>query len=170
VGVLNSTIWPAAGAQARTMRVLTTAVLAAVAMLLAAARAPDDDLSRITGVYRRSFINSMADGTPYRSTDEIVIRRRGRASALVSVHLQFRNGHSCEIGALMRYQADALTAEVDPDPGSGATCAFSIAVTPDVLRLAAKGDGCLSYCGMRGSLDGAQMPRSARRPFQRRHG
>jgi hypothetical protein len=142
------------------------AAIAALATLGAAA--PLDDVGRLQGVYRRAFANQMADGQPYRSVDEIRIERRGPAAAYVAVHLEFRNGHTCDIDGLTLYANGALTMTADPRTSPGEVCRFALTALPDVLKISAEGEGCNAYCGMRGRLDGAQLPRAVRRPLPRR--
>ena len=139
--------------------------LAMVAFGLGAA-APASEMARVAGVYREPFMNHMADGEPYRSVDVLRIERRGPSQAYVDVHLEFRNGHTCDIGDVAHYEAGVFSMTVDPRTRPGETCAFTLTVLPEVLKTGAKGEGCFSFCGMRGTLDGAEFKRgSRRRPF-----
>jgi hypothetical protein len=148
------------------MRATVTAGLLISAIGLSAAT-PDDELARLQGVYRQAFTNHMADGEAYRSVDEIGIRRRGPDSAHVSVHLEFRNGHTCDIAGVTHYDQGVFSMDAAPAPPAQGPCAFTLTVLPQVLKVGAVGEGCFAYCGMRGILNGAELKRSTRRPLPR---
>jgi hypothetical protein len=107
-------------------------------------------------------------GERFPGTDTLDVLRYDDAHAYVAVHLDFFNGHSCDIEGMAAFAGGALTLEPpELTPGEG-RC--RVTITPDAraFTLAAPATACLNYCGARGRLDGAQLPRASRRPIPHR--
>ena len=125
-------------------------------------------LQDLDGRYSRRFANMLVGGERLPGTDTLDILRYDDTHAYVAVHLEFFNGHSCDIEGMAAFIGGALTLEPpELTPGDG-RC--QVTITPDAraLRLAAPATACQAYCGARGRLDGALLPRASRKPIPRR--
>jgi hypothetical protein len=122
------------------------------------------DIDRISGLYVHKFTEHMADGeTSYPAIDSLRIVRHTRDSAYFETFLSFANGHSCELSGIAKVAGDALVYR--EDDADGRTCEFRMRVVQGKVVFADKDFGCSSrYCGMRGSLDGANFSLQWRRP------
>jgi len=157
------------------MRALSTFVAAGAVTILLAAAAPAGDLaSRLQGHYSHSFTNSLVTGERFRSTETMDILRTGPAAAYVDIHLEFFNGHECNISGVADAAGPALVLKAGDDDLSRCTLTIRPGAGKDRGRLVfeAPEEGCRYYCGARGSLDGSDVftlaGRRALTPAERR--
>src|SRR5882672_9909580 len=78
--------------------------LAVAAALTAAPIAIDG----VTGVYKYRFDNGLADGTAYKSENVLEIVKVSPSQAYVRAHLEFFNGHICDISGVAQLENGAL--------------------------------------------------------------
>jgi len=150
------------------MRALSKVAGAAAAVLLAAAAPAGDLASRLEGHYSHSFANGLVTGEHFRSTDTMDIVRSGAGAAYVDVHLEFFNGHECNISGVADAKDGALVLKAGDDDDSRCTLTIAPGVGKDRGKLvfAAEEESCHYYCGARGSLDGADdFTLAGRRPL-----
>jgi hypothetical protein len=137
-------------------------------LLLAAA--PAGDLpSRLEGHYSHSFANALVSGETYRSTETMDILRTGPAAAYVDVHLEFFNGHECNITGVADAKGPALVLKSGDDDISRCTLTIQPGTGKDRGKLVfgAEEESCHYYCGARGSLDGSDdFTLAGRRPLR----
>ncbi len=143
-----------------------------VAAPLAAMAAPDGVVARLAGVYKSRFVNSMADGERYASENVLEIAPYKPGAAYVRLHLEFTNGHVCNLWGVATAGGGRLT-YAGPNDLSGNPCTLRIARTADGIHLWETGtEACrLQTCGARGGYrtsadDPPEFPLAARRPIR----
>jgi hypothetical protein len=114
---------------------------------------------KIAGRYRHSFANSDVQGENFRSTDTLTVTPVGQASIHFDVHLEYYNGHTCDLsgGALFRKNGSFV---YDDDPTNAApndpVCHLGIHPTPNGVEFNDYTGGCkMVACGERGGWNGA---------------
>ncbi|MGA0603355.1 hypothetical protein ACO2Q3_21790 [Caulobacter sp. KR2-114] len=149
------------------MRALSIITGAAAAVLVLAAGPAGDLPSRLEGRYTHSFANGLVTGEHFRSTETLVILRTAPDAAWVDAHLEFFNGHECNISGVADARGEALVLKSGDDELSRCTLAIGPGAGKDRGKLVfvADGTGCNYYCGARGSLDGAAFAAASRRPL-----
>ena len=123
---------------------------------------------KIAGRYRHSFANGDVQGDHYRSTDTLTITPVGRASIHFDAHLEFYNGHTCDLsgGALFRKNGsfvydDKPTTSDSTDP----VCHLGIKPTATGVTFEDYTGGCkMTSCGERGGWNGASFTFAQRVP------
>jgi hypothetical protein len=82
----------------------------AVACVVAAAPAvaADIDIDKIAGVYKKQFRNGNISGDKYDSEDILEIVKTSPSTAYVKTHLEFFNGHVCNIYGVADVKGSAL--------------------------------------------------------------
>ncbi|MGA8939077.1 MAG: hypothetical protein WB439_07925 [Acidobacteriaceae bacterium] len=124
---------------------------------------------KIAGRYRHSFANGDVEGDNYRSTDALTITPIGRASIHFSLHLEFYNGHTCDLsgGALYRkdgsFVFDAAPSNIAPNEP---VCHLAIVPTSKGIDLRDLNDNACKNisCGERGGYNGSGFLFSQRVP------
>lgn len=150
------------------MRALSKVAGLAVVAVLATATAPAGDLpTRLEEHYGHSFANGLVTGEHYRSTNTLDIVRAAPDAAYVDVHLDFFNGHECNISGVADAKGGVLVLKSGDDETSQCTLTIAPGAGKDRGKLVfgADGTGCDYYCGARGSLDGASFTAASRRPL-----
>ncbi len=151
------------------MRALSRVAGAGVGFVLLTAAAPAGDLAtRLEGHYAHSFANGLVSGEKYRSTDTMDVVRSGPDAAYLDIHLDFFNGHECNISGVADAKDGGLVLKSGDDEISQCTLTIAPGAGKDrgKLMFSADGTGCSYYCGARGSLDGAGFATAGRRPLR----
>ena len=123
---------------------------------------------KIAGKYRHSFANGDVQGDHYRSTDTLTLTPVGSASIHFDAHLEFYNGHTCDLsgGALFRKNGsfvydDKPTNANSTDP----VCHLGIKPTATGVTFEDYTGGCkMTSCGERGGWNGASFTFAERVP------
>ncbi len=125
-------------------------------------------VEKLSGVYKERFQSQLVDGTPYPAENILEIVPVGADRFYFRVHLDFYNGHVCERHGVARFSAAGtfVYRPHPPDPNDGAFCELQLAADDREIRLLDPESSCKAFCGMRGNLNGATFPRSARRPIR----
>ena len=143
-------------------------LLAALCACTAAAQEPVQLAQKMAGVYKHRFMSATitpgkAPGEadePYQAEDVIEIVPYDANHVYLRAHLDFYNGHTCDVAGMARYEQgafvyhDTVTA---PLPGYP-PCALKVSVEHGQLTLTDRAtpdavSSCRAYCGVRGSLD-----------------
>jgi hypothetical protein len=122
----------------RRLRLFTLLGLALALPAVAAAPGLPADLA---GVYKHRFANGDVQGDHYTSEDILEIVPVSGDAAYVRLHLDFYNGHICDIAGVARQAGQSLVYDGPPDV-DGKPCR---------LTLAARGDGIHIFEGENGS-------------------
>jgi hypothetical protein len=133
------------------------------AMAVAAQLPP---LDRLAGVYRKDFPNGTVDGEKYQSENVLEIVPHSPTSAYFRTHLEFFNGHSCDIWGVADVHDGALVYDGPPNM-EGQPCRLHLSVANGKLALADPDGACRAdTCGARGGYDGIAFDLTARRPIR----
>ena len=123
--------------------------------------------AEVAGVYKRRFLDALADGEEFTAEDVLEVAPTGPAAAYVRAELTFGNGHTCSIASVFHMEGGALVYHDLQPPLAGRP--------PCVLRLRRvkariefdDGDGsCSTDCGERGAWQGEGFALSKRRPMR----
>jgi hypothetical protein len=143
--------------------VAATALLTAVSTLAFAANVNIDALA---GVYKKTFQNGNIDGGKYRSEDILEIVKISPTTAYVRTHLEFFNGHVCNIWGVAKVEGDALVYHGGTN-SQGKPCLLSVKVQAGKVTLDDKDGACaIGTCGNRGMYNGTAFDLRKRRPIR----
>ena len=147
---------------------ILVALLAALCACTASAQEPAQLMQEIAGVYKHRFMSATitpgkAPGeadVPYQAEDVIEIVPYDADHVYVRAHLDFYNGHMCDIAGMGRYEQGAFVYH-DPAPSplpEAPQCALRVRVENGQLTLTDRAtpdavSSCRAYCGVRGSLE-----------------
>lgn len=125
-------------------------------------------MEKMAGVYKHRFMSATitpgkAPGeadVPYQAEDVIEIVPYDADHVYVRAHLDFYNGHMCDIAGMGRYEHGAFVYH-DPAPSFVADappCALKVSVEHGELTLTDRATpdapaSCRAYCGVRGALE-----------------
>src|SRR6185437_16053133 len=101
------------------------AILAALACIAAATPAVGAEIDKIAGVYKKQFANGNIEGGQYRSEDILEIVKVSPTAAYVKTHLEFFNGHVCNIQGVADLESGALVYH-GPNNIEGKPCELSV--------------------------------------------
>lgn len=147
-------------------RIIGSALLGISLLAISPVVAAPPPLDQLAGVYRDSFANGTVDGHDYRSENILEIVPRTPASAYFRAHLEFFNGHSCDIWGIADRRADALVYDGPVNP-QGKRCHLRLAVADGRIRFDDADGACRAdTCGARGGYDGIDFKLGSRRPIR----
>jgi len=116
---------------------------------------------KIAGRYRHSFANGDVQGDHYRSTDTLTVAPVGRASIHFDAHLEFYNGHTCDLSGGALYRKNGSFVYDDKPSTSNSTdpvCHLGIKPTATGDTFEDYTGGCkMISCGERGGWNGASF-------------
>lgn len=134
---------------------------------IAGARQAQSAMDNMAGVYKERFMSATItpgrqpgeSDVPYQAENVIEIVPYDADHLYVRAHLDFYNGHSCDISGMARHEGKVFVYH-DPEPplAGEAQCALRVGIDGDRLVLTDRDgpDGassCSAYCGVRGSLN-----------------
>jgi hypothetical protein len=176
MGPVPSCIYPGEPMNRTILAMLALALLSGSAAQAADKRpTPSELMHEIDGVYKHRFQNTMVvpgqANESYQSEDVIEVVPYDEEHLYLRAHLEFANGHTCDIAGMAGYEHGAFVYH-DPEPpmkGERA-CALRLHVTDKKLVLTDRETPdaeatCRAYCGARGSLD-YEIGRDARREIR----
>ena len=144
-----------------------TLLLTAAGMIAASpSMAQNLDIGKIAGVYKSPFKNGNIDGDKYVSEDILEIVRVSPTAAYVKTHLEFFNGHVCNIHGVADIERSALVYH-GPDNVEGKPCELSVKIERGKITLNDKDGHCaIGTCGNRGMYNGTAFDLNRRRPIR----
>jgi hypothetical protein len=123
---------------------------------------------KIAGRYRHTFANEDVQGDHFRSTETLTITPVGPASIHFDAHLEFYNGHTCDLsgGALFRKNGSFVYDDNSPDRSpTDPVCHLGIHPTPYGVEFNDYTGGCkIISCGERGGWTSAAFTFNQRLP------
>lgn len=139
---------------------------AALALFTACALAGESlDVGSLAGVYKHRFRNSQVDGPDFTSENVLEIVKLPDGRAYFRTHLEFYNGHTCDLSGVASAEGARLVYREHTDQDRD--CVFTIAPDGGSLVLGDADNACkLSYCGMRGRFIGAVFDKKSRRTIR----
>jgi hypothetical protein len=148
--------------------ILLAAGNAVLTVLMAAtfALAAGVNLDALAGVYKKTFANGNIDGHKYQSEDILEIVKLSPSTAYIRAHLEFFNGHVCNIAGVAAVEDDALVYR-GPVNLEGKPCVLLLKAVNGALRLDDVADACtIGTCGNRGMYRGERFPLNRRRAIR----
>jgi hypothetical protein len=146
---------------------ITCGAIAATGVLAGAALAASGfDIDAIAGVYKHRFTEETVDGEKYPAENVLEVVKVSPTTAYIRTHLDFYNGHACDVWGIAKIEGDALVYRSTKDVSEG-LCVLNL--KPDGGKMVFRDeDGrCFSYyCSARGVLNGVEFPLSSRRPIR----
>ena len=154
----------AAGKSAAAMsRALPLALAASAMAICSVALSADFNIEALAGVYKKTFRNGNIDGGKYKSEDILEIVKVSPTTAYIRTHLEFFNGHICDIWGVAAVEGDALVYR-GKNNIEGNACILSIRIAGGKVTLADEHDACtVGTCGNRGMYTGEKFDLTARR-------
>jgi hypothetical protein len=147
------------------MRALA-ALVAATSAFVVPALAAEINIDAIAGIYKRSFINGDTSGAKFRSEDTLEIVKASPNTVFLRTHLEFFNGHQCELSGIAKLERDALIYRGDTN-AEGKRCMFTLRADRRAVRFEDPEGACrATSCGARGGYDGRTFSLSRRRPIR----
>jgi hypothetical protein len=142
------------------------AAIVAIGMLACPALAADTPIDTLAGVYKTQFKNGNIDGDKYQSEDILEIVKISPTSAYVRTHLEFFNGHVCNIHGVADVEDGALVYH-GPDNIEGKPCELSVRLVRGRVTLDDKEGHCaIGTCGNRGMYNGTTFDLKRKRPIR----
>ncbi|MBW8901787.1 MAG: hypothetical protein JF619_27590 [Massilia sp.] len=154
-------------------------LLALLCTCVASAQEPARLMQDMAGVYKQRWMSATitpgkAPGeadVPYQAEDVIEIVPYDADHVYVRAHLDFYNGHTCDIAGMGRYEQGAFVYH-DPErlAPEEPPCVLKVSVEGGKLTLTDRAapdapESCRTYCGARGALEYA-IGMDKRRPIR----
>ena len=140
--------------------------LVGISLALAAAADAKGPASDWAGVYKHQFQNGNVQGDKYQSEDILEIVKVSPDTAYVRTHLEFFNGHVCNIWGVARIEGDALVYR-GPNNIEGKPCVLSVKAVGGEVTLFDEHDACtVGTCGNRGMYTGEKFDLKTRRAIR----
>jgi hypothetical protein len=126
-------------------------IAATVGCLLSSAMAQEPQ-GVLDGIYRHTFRNGILNGMPQYSSNTLEVAHLSAAQAFFLVHLEWANGHLCDLSGIAMVNPDSsLTYR---ETSNGAACELTVRATQGEVSLHDEGRQCRRlYCGSRGQFD-----------------
>jgi len=110
-----------------------------------------EQLAKMAGVYKRRFKNADISGKAYDSEDVFEFVPVGASAAYLKMHLEFFNGHVCDIAGVAEYKkVGGFVFQDDDDPQE--PCLLTVRLTGDAIDFADPTGSCRKFCGARGGF------------------
>lgn len=136
-------------------------------MLLAANRELTDPARSLAGRYYSQFADGLVIGEKYTGEDIVEVVPVAPHAAYVRVHLDYYNGHTCDISGVASAEGSALIyPDGKPNYESDAGCILTVKRLGKSLSIDDRGSSCSSYCGARGTLSNVSLPYESKRPIR----
>ena len=141
--------------------------LVALVALAMPALAADGVIDRVAGVYKSQFKNGNIDGDKYQSEDILEIVKVSKTAAYVRAHLEFFNGHVCNIWGVADAEGDALVYRAKKENVQGNRCVLTVRIKNDSVILDDQDGACaIGTCGNRGMYNGTKFALKKRRAIR----
>jgi hypothetical protein len=123
-------------------------------------------MQKMSGVYKRRFINSNVSGDKYQSEDIFEFVPISKISAYVKVHLNFFNGHTCWLAGVVEYRKIDAFVFQDTEGDNAHKCSLAIRLDGSKIHFEDSSENCTKFCGNRGILNGDEFNLSQRRKIR----
>ncbi len=123
-------------------------------------------IKRIEGVYKHRFANSTVQDEHFTSEDILEIVPYDGDKIYFRVHLEFYNGHTCDLVGIAVYEHGKFVFRIQNDLAAN-SCELIIGQSGKNIVFDDVDGNCRSYsCGARGGYHGAGFPMKARREIK----
>lgn len=125
------------------------------------------DLAGIAGVYKHRFQNGTVQGEEYESENILEIAPTGSNLAYFRTHLEYFNGHSCDLWGMAEWRDNTLFYQEEETEGYSA-CRLQLQVKDgDILFMDDPEAPCRdNYCGSRGGFNGVEFKAGQKRQIR----
>jgi len=152
------------------MRIVIVATILTLSFGVALAAEPSKTatatIKRIEGVYKSRFANSTVQDEHFESEDILEIVSYSPNAIYFRVHLEFYNGHTCDLYGIAAYENGSFVFHGKSDV-SDAICNLTIRADGGNVTLDDVGGNCRTYsCGARGGYHGVSFPIKSRREIK----
>lgn len=128
--------------------------------------AQDADIASLQGVYKNRFIGQYVAGEKYESDDVLELVALTPSEAYVRIHLEFDNGHTCDLWGVAERSGELLLYHGRLSYGER-PCELSLRTDGKSITLEDRDGICrASSCGSRGSYSGASFDITKRRSIK----
>ena len=143
------------------------AAVAALSVVVSTlALAANVNIDALAGVYKKTFPNANIDGGKYQSENILEIVKVSPTAAYVRTHLEFFNGHICNIWGVAKVEGDGLVYHRETN-SQGKPCLLSMKVQAGKVTLDDKDGACaIGTCGNRGMYNGTAFELKKRRAIR----
>jgi hypothetical protein len=125
-----------------------------------------ETIKRIEGVYKNRFANSTVQDEHFESEDILEIVSYSANAIYFRVHLEFYNGHTCDLYGVAAYENSGFVFHGTSDV-SDAICNLTIRAEGGNVTLDDVGSNCRTYsCGARGGYHDVSFPIKSRREIK----
>jgi hypothetical protein len=150
-------------------RLIWIAIVSALLTLSLAAepsKSATETIKRIEGVYKNRFANSTVQDEHFDSEDILEIVSYSANAIYFRVHLEFYNGHTCDLYGIGAYENGGFAFHSTSDV-SDAICNLSIRADGGNVTLEDVGGNCRTYsCGARGGYHDVSFSIKSRREIK----
>jgi hypothetical protein len=123
-------------------------------------------IKRIEGVYKNRFANSTVHDEHFESEDILEIVSYSSNAIYFRVHLEFYNGHTCDLYGIAAYEKGSFVFHGTSDV-SEAICNLTVRTDAGNVTLDDVGGNCRTYsCGARGGYHDVSFPIKSRREIK----
>jgi hypothetical protein len=123
-------------------------------------------LRRMSGVYKHRFNNGNVSGDKYQSEDIFEFVPISSIAAYAKIHLEFFNGHLCDLAGVVEYRKVDAFVFHDPEGDNAGKCLLTIGLDKSHIRFKDPNGNCSKFCGARGSLDTDEFDLGQRRTIR----
>ncbi|MFM0373554.1 hypothetical protein [Paraburkholderia aspalathi] len=123
-------------------------------------------LGTVSGVYKRKFKNGDTSGDTYQSEDIFEFVPVSPFAAYFKLHLEFYNGHECNVAGITEYKAVDAFVFQDPEGPNGNRCLLSIKLDGNTVSFNDPNGNCMKFCGARGGFGREGFDLSQRRKIR----
>jgi hypothetical protein len=149
------------------MKHLAAIAAAGMLALSSPALAAGVDIDSLAGVYKTQFKNGNIDGNKYDSEDILEIVKVSPTAAYVRTHLEFFNGHVCNIWGVANAEDAALVYRAREKNVQGNLCVLSVRLVRGRVTLEDKEGHCaIGTCGNRGMYNSTTFDLKRKRPIR----
>ncbi|MEI8154407.1 MAG: hypothetical protein WCG92_22910 [Hyphomicrobiales bacterium] len=124
------------------------------------------DVDTLAGVYKSSFKNGNISGDKYQSENIVEIVKVSPTAAYVRAHLEFFNGHVCNIWGVAKAEGGTLVYRGETN-SQGKQCLLNVHLKGGKVTLDDKDGACaIATCGARGMYNGTAFDLKKRRAIR----
>jgi hypothetical protein len=129
-------------------------------------------INELQGVYKYRFQNGTINDEKYQSEDIIEIVPFDASSIYIRTHLEFFNGHECNLSGIAKYENGSFVYHSSQKTyGTDLYCTLRISQDQKNLKLTDIDDTkqvstCSDFCGARGSYSDYSISKSSKRKIR----
>ena len=133
---------------------------------------PSAIINELQGVYKHRFQNGTVDGEKYQSEDIVEIVPFDSTSIYIRTHIEFFNGHQCDISGIARYENGVFVYHsLEKAFGTNLYCTLKVSQDQKKINLtdideANEVSTCSYFCSARGTFNNYSISKSSKRKIR----